>query len=107
MSDENPFSTPEFKAYATRAMTELVPMMQGSALAVAMVPTGEVDVKFAIELGFMVMMDKPILVLCPPGKHISGKLRAIADEIVESEPGRPEFEELMMAAVRRLQERFT
>lgn len=54
----------------------------GSAAFVSLLPSGEVDVKFAVELGTAIMLDKPILAVAQPGAHVPAKLRAIADRVL-------------------------
>lgn len=88
MTTENPWDTEEFKAYATHVRTTLVPMIEGGAIGASIVPVNpeDVDVKFAVELGLMIMMDKPIILIVQPGTKLSGHLVRAADEIVELGP---------------------
>lgn len=74
---------PEFKAYAARVNAELIPKIESSAFSVSLVPRGETDIKFAIELGLCIMMDKPILAMVPKGVVVPERLRRVADKIVE------------------------
>jgi hypothetical protein len=65
----------------------------GSAAFVSLVPSeADVDVKFAVELGTAVMLDKPIIAVTMPGARVPAKLAAVADEIViadiDTEAGR-------------------
>lgn len=85
---ENPWGTEEFKAYTTHVRTELVPMIEGSGIGAAIVPVNpkDVDVKFAVELGLMIMMDKPIILIVQPGTKLPEHLVRAADEIVELGP---------------------
>lgn len=82
---EDPFSDPEWLAYADRAIKELLPKMQRSAVMLSLVPQGPTDVKYALELGFMIMLDKPIICVVPPGVRVPGKLIGVADAIVEGD----------------------
>lgn len=82
MTDLN--DDPEFKAWTEQVRTELVPMIEGSELIVSICPVAEsVDVKFAVELGLSIMLDKPIIVAVPPGVPVPDRLVRVADEIVE------------------------
>lgn len=75
---------PEFKAWAKRVRTELVPMIEDTQMTVSICPTSDkVDVKFAVELGLSIMLDKPIVVAVPPGVAVPERLVRVADEIVE------------------------
>lgn len=56
--------------------------MDGSAMVMSLVPSGEPDVKFAVELGLAIMMGKPIIALALPGRAIPEGLRKVAAEVV-------------------------
>ena len=81
MSDD-PFDSDEWRDYAERVRNELVPKIEGTAIAVSLV-TGTVDPKIAIETGYMILLDKPIIVAVTPGAKVPAKLALVADEIVE------------------------
>lgn len=98
---DDPYSSPEFEELARRAIDDLLPNMRDCAATVSLVPKGEGDVKFAIELGFSIMLDKPIIAVITPGQSVPAKLVAVADAIVEGDIGSPDFTERLMTAVRR------
>ena len=81
---EGPFLPKDkaFYQFEKRIRKELVPMIERSGMTISMVPTGETDVKFAVELGLSIMLDKPIIALVLPGATVPPKLRQIADEVV-------------------------
>lgn len=81
----DPFDTPEFRDYAARARRELLPKLEESGCALMMTPSGPSDVKFAVELGFSIMLDKPIIAVVSPGTHVPPKLRRVADRIIEGD----------------------
>jgi hypothetical protein len=87
---DDPFESEEWKRYADRAIDELVPMIRDSAVTISVVPDGPGDVKFAVELGFSIMMDKPIIAVVQPGAKVPSRLIAVADEIIEMDPDNPE-----------------
>jgi nucleoside 2-deoxyribosyltransferase len=74
---------PEAKAFLARAARDLPRLMGDSAVLVSLLPTGETDPKFAVELGYMILMDKPIVAVVRPGAKVPPKLAMIADHIVE------------------------
>jgi hypothetical protein len=82
MSDD-----PDFHAWAEHQRLHVMPMMHDSALIISLVPKGEADIKFAVELGLAIMLDKPLIVVIAPGQIVAGKLRQVADSIIEWEPG--------------------
>ena len=100
----DPFQDPEWKAYVTHVRTELVPMMQGSNICMSIPPVDpkNVDVKFAVELGLMIMLDKPMLAVCRIGTELPAKLRRVCDEIVFGDANDPETREQMFAAMKRM-----
>jgi hypothetical protein len=79
------FDDPETRAWAQRAVDELLPMIADSALNVSIVPdeAGVDDIKFALELGLSIMLDKPIILAVAPGRHVPAHLARVADSIVE------------------------
>jgi len=82
---DDPFQSDWWHQYAEHAMTELVPKLQDSSVTVSIVPRGETDIKFALETGMSIMLDKPIILVVTPGAQIPDKLRRVADRIIESE----------------------
>lgn len=74
---------PDYRAWEQRVRSVLVPMLEDSSATVSLVPRGETDVKFAVELGLSIMLDKPIIALVSPGSGIPSGLARVASEIVE------------------------
>lgn len=62
---------------------KVIPMLRDTAATVSLVPRGEPDVKFAVELGLSILMNKPIIALVRPGDIIPDGLARAAAEIVE------------------------
>lgn len=89
---DDPFDSQEFRDFADRTLTQLLPMVQDSAVTISLVPDGPPDVKFAIELGFCIMLNKPIIAVVTPGTQVPAKLIAVADAIVEGDIGDPTFQ---------------
>jgi hypothetical protein len=96
---EEPWLDPEWQAYVTRTQTELVPMIEGSSIGLSIVPRNpeDVDIKFAVELGLMIMFDKPIIMVVAPNQLIPEHLRRVADEIVVHDPEHPDHESMVKA----------
>lgn len=74
---------PRYQQFEALILERLVPLLRETAATVSLVPRGAIDVKFAIELGLSVLMDKPIIALVLPGMSIPRGLGAVAAEIVE------------------------
>ena len=69
--------------FERRVRDVLVPRLQDAHVIVSLVPKGEVDVKFATELGLSIMMGKPIIAVIRPGTQVPDKLVRVADRIIE------------------------
>ena len=76
---------PEFMAWEEHVRTNVVPKMAGSALTVTLAPGGEPDIKFAVELGLSIMLNKPIIIVKEPGQVLPDKLLKVADDVIEVE----------------------
>jgi hypothetical protein len=97
---------PGFQEYAQHVRDELIPMIKDSAVALSLVPPdGVPDVKFAVELGYMIMLDKPIISILRPGAEPSAKLCAVTDEFVEGEMDQPDFQQRLIAAMARVRDK--
>lgn len=94
----------DFRKWVEQVQRELVPKIRDSAFVMSLVPTGEVDVKFAVELGLSIMLDKPILACVTPGSKIPQKLAAVVDRFVEMDMNDPTCKERMAAAIKEFAE---
>jgi hypothetical protein len=74
---------PEFIEWETHVRKNVIPKMKGSAITVSLAPRGEPDIKYAVELGLSIMMNKPIIIVCEPYQDLSKKLKQVADKIIE------------------------
>lgn len=103
MPDHDWTDDPELNAWGHRVLDELLPMIRSSAANVSIVPdaAGLDDVKFAVELGLSIMLDKPIILAVVPGRELPDRLVRVADEIVEFDDG-PDMAERIQAAVVRV-----
>jgi hypothetical protein len=77
---------PEAKAWIADVLDNMVPKMQASSAIVSLVSDGKPDVKFAVETGMAMLLNKPIILAVMPGAEVPPKLRAIADDIIEFDP---------------------
>lgn len=73
---------PDAKAFLAEAADRLPKLIGGSKVSISIVPD-DVDPKFAVELGYMIMLNKPIIVVVPPGRSVPDKLAQVADRIVQ------------------------
>ena len=81
---------------------ETVPGMEGSAFVMSLVPEdGKPDIKFAVELGLAIMLSKPLVVVALPGTEIPGKLRQVADLVLELDPRIPAQGAILAQEIRK------
>ena len=102
--NDDPWRDPNMKLWVQNVLDDMVPKMEGSACVMSLVPGNrEADVKFWVELGASIMMDKPILAIVLDEEPIPPKLEMIADEIVRLPEGANlESSEVLAAAVQRM-----
>ena len=98
---DNPFEGPEWAEYSDHVKENLIPMIRDSAVAVSLV-SDQLDPKLAIETGYMILMDKPIILAVTPGSKIPSKLALVADEIVEVDLDDPSFSDRLREAIERV-----
>jgi hypothetical protein len=67
-----------------RMNKDLLPMIADSD-SVGAVYSGEPDAQMAVEMGFAILMDKPIIVMVKSGMKAPNKLILVADAIVEAD----------------------
>lgn len=84
---------PEWEEFAAYQRSHTVKAMESSAYVMSLIPSADkVDVKFAVELGMAIMMDKPIIAMVQPGIPVPARLRKVVDAIIvadlDTEAGR-------------------
>ncbi len=79
------FEAAENQDWINHVRDELVPMIRKTQMTISLIPENldKVDLKFAVELGLSVMMDKPIIAVITPGMQVPGQLLRLADHIIE------------------------
>jgi hypothetical protein len=75
----------EWDDFVRRVREDLVLKVAESAFVAPLVPGGDFDVKFAVELGTAIMLDKPIVPVVFPGRKVPPGLRRIAHAVIELE----------------------
>jgi len=76
---------PEAQAWAQLALDDLVPKLRDSYATVSIHPeeAGLSDIKFALELGLSIMLDKPLILVVVPGRRVPARLQRVVDDIIE------------------------
>lgn len=73
---------PEVRAFREDVERNLVPKIRDSAASLTMW-SDEPDVKLAVELGYTLLLGKPLIILKPAGANVPATLARVADAIVE------------------------
>jgi hypothetical protein len=58
--------------------------IRDSAIVCSLVPE-KPDAKYAVELGMSLMLDKPIVLVVPPGRRVPERLVRVADLIIDAD----------------------
>lgn len=82
------FDDPAAKAWLRRVQRDLVPTLLASQVVLS-IYSGEPDAKLAVETGFAVLLDKPIIGVVTPGAKASAKFIAVCDELIEADMNTP------------------
>lgn len=98
----DPFQDPGWIEFVKRAEDNLVPKLAASGMTLSIAPRGPADIKFAVELGLSITMDKPILLLVHPGMDLPEKLRRVADVVCEVSLDDPNAGAIVAAAIQRM-----
>ena len=72
------------EAFIAAVLDDLVPKISESIMTMSLVPDSkDIDVKFCVELGVSIMLDKPIVALVHKGIEVPPKLAKILDAQIE------------------------
>lgn len=97
---------PEWNAYVTHVRASLIPMLQDSAMTVSLAPADPkgTDIKFAIELGLSIMLNKPIIVIIDPDGELPPMLERIAHAVIRGKVDNPATTAEIMTAIKSIPE---
>jgi nucleoside 2-deoxyribosyltransferase len=101
LDELEPADRDQWEAFVAHARREALEKIADSAFVVQLVAE-EPDVKVAVELGFAILLDKPLLAVVMPHSRPSAKLLAIADEVVEADVDTEAGRAKVAAAIDRL-----
>lgn len=71
------------ETWEQNARRDLQPKMASSAYVITLTPDDELDPKVALETGYAVLLDKPIVLVGWPGRSIPPGLRRVAHTVIE------------------------
>jgi hypothetical protein len=92
MSDD-PWADPRAQRWLKHVRENVLPMVEESNAFAAIAPQGEPDIKFCVELGLGLMLDKPIVVIARARRDVPPKLWLIAEAVLIGDIGDPKFQE--------------
>lgn len=75
--------TPDVEEFLDWVDGDLRPKIEKSEVSVVICSTSPIDAKLALEVGYSMLLGKPLVLVVEPGAKVSEKLLAAADEIVE------------------------
>lgn len=104
---DDPWEEPNSKRWIKQVLSDMAPKMRDSAVAISLVPGKDDsgDVKFWVELGAMIMYDKPIIAVVFGDRELPEHLERVADEIVRCPEGvDPASSSLIAEAIARVME---
>lgn len=97
---------PDWLEFVKHVREDAMQKIMESAVVMSIVPKGEPDIKYAVELGLGIMLDKPLVLVVMPGTEIPERLRRVADKIVyadvDTEEGREKLAALMNDVMKEL-----
>ncbi len=74
----------EFWGWIAHQEGVVLPALEDSRVVMSIAPSGKPDAKFCVELGFALMLGKPLILLVDrDAAPVPDKLRRVADEVVE------------------------
>jgi hypothetical protein len=80
--------------------------IESAAFVMSLVPEGPPDIKFAVELGLAIMLDKPVIAVAVDGRVVPPGLRKVALAVIEAdldaESGQEKFARQLKSAMDRI-----
>lgn len=84
MAERDPFKSEEWERFADTMRRDLIPKMRESDHIAVLSPINDkFDLVFAVQIGAAILMNKPLVMLVPPGGKPSRKLLLVADKVIE------------------------
>ena len=97
------YLTQEWREYAEHAVESTLPMIEKSEVFLSIGALGvKPDVRMATELGFALMLGKPLVFIAEPGQIIPEGLRRAADKIIFGEIQHPKTQAKLKEALKSI-----
>ena len=102
-NDLTPDEDERWNAFVKHFREDALSKMTESAFVMHLVPSADhFDVKFAVELGASIMLDKPMMAVVMPGAEVPPKMRAVCDQIVELDMDTEDGRKKLQAAITKM-----
>jgi hypothetical protein len=85
MDNLTPDERGSWDSFVDHVRKDAVHKIADSAFVMSLVPGGDPDIKFAVELGLAIMLDKPIVPVAVAGRDVPPGLRRVAHAVIELE----------------------
>jgi nucleoside 2-deoxyribosyltransferase len=83
------FNDKSVQEYLDRFRREVLPKLEESSAVLVIGPEDkDADIKIALEVGFAVLLNKPLIVVKLDGRECSPRLLTIADHVIEGDMGK-------------------
>jgi hypothetical protein len=93
---------PQMKRYLEHARNELQPMIDKSTFVLSVAPEAGPDPKIAMETGYMMWLDKPLIVVASKGQKVPRNIRKVAEVVIYGHPSDPKVQAQLRRALNRL-----
>lgn len=98
----DPWDDPGMQEYLRHAREELQPMIDKSTFVMSIAPEEGPDPKIAMETGYMMWLDKPLIVIASKGQTVPRNIRRVAHAIIYGHPSDPKVQAQLRRAMNRL-----
>jgi hypothetical protein len=92
-----------WRDYSERFRRDGLPKIMHSGITLSIIGSRDADdfdVKQATEIGAMLLLDKPLILVCVPGATVPSRLRRAADVVIEDwSPDNHDAQERLTAAI--------
>src|SRR6266704_4742986 len=94
----------EWDEFVRHYREDVLPKMEDSAVFMTVVTPTKVDIKFAVELGMAIMLEKPIITMVLPGARVPEKLRAISEAVVHCDMDTGKGRDELIEVIRKVRD---
>jgi hypothetical protein len=84
---DDPLLSEHWRRFADVAREDLIPKVRESSSVMLIAPNAgnPLDIQFALEIGASILLDKPLVLMLPPGRTPPPKLAKVADKIIHAD----------------------